>query len=86
MKKSGLDYLLQFSKIQKGEKIGNLEALEFCAIQEGTQMGHLIVDCMCHKSYKRFQISANILNWKITMFRKGALLSLDSLTVQSNQH
>jgi len=39
MANSGLDYLLSFSKIQKNEKIGEIEAIDFETINNGTQMG-----------------------------------------------
>ncbi|QNI53590.1 hypothetical protein SynBIOSE41_01066 [Synechococcus sp. BIOS-E4-1] len=82
MANSGLDYLLQFSKIQTGEIIGNIEAKDFSVIKDGSQMGHLIIDCRCTKYNKRFNIAASSLNWKITKFLKGSLQSLDYSTVQ----
>ena len=77
MTDSGLNYLLQFCKIQKGERIGNIEALGFETLNNASQMGHLIINCKCHKSDKIFKVSASLLNWKITKFQKGALRSLD---------
>ena len=81
MENSGLDYLLQFSKIQKNEKIGHIEAVDFETINNATQMGHLIVKCKCHKRDKEFNIPASVINWKITKYLKGALKSLDCETV-----
>ena len=78
----GLDYLLRFSKIQAGEIIGDIEAVEFKSINEAKQMGDLIITCRCHKFKKDFKIKASILNWKITKFRKGSLSSLDYATVR----
>ena len=73
----GLDCLLRFSKIKRGEQIGDIEALGFNVLKDGSQMGHLMIDCICHKSEKRFQIPASVMHWKITKFQKGALLELD---------
>ena len=73
----GLDYLLQFCKIQCGQQIGEIEALGFEVLKDGTQMGHLLINCICHKTKKRFQISANVLNWKITQFQKGGSRELN---------
>ncbi len=81
----GLNYLLQFSKIQKGEKIGDLEAIGFQVRGNGSQMGHLMIDCKCHVCNKQFQISASELNWKITKFQKGFLNSLDYTSICRNQ-
>ena len=77
MSDKGLDYLLQFSKIQKNEKIGDIEAINFEAIGNESQMGHLIVQCSCNKLNKQFKVPASVLNWKITKFKKGGLSSLD---------
>ena len=81
MKNSGLNYLLRFSKIQKNEKVGDIEAIDFKTIENGTQMGHLIITCKCYKYKKQFNIAASILNWKITKFIKGTSKSLDYATV-----
>ena len=81
MTNSGLNYLLQFSKIQKNEKVGDLEAIDFKTIKDGTQMGHLIITCKCGKYKKQFNIAASILNWKISKFIKGTSKSLDYETV-----
>ncbi len=81
MANSGLDYLLQFSKIQTGEIIGNIEAIKFSVIKDASQMGHLIINCHCTKHYKQFNIAASILNWKITKFLKGSSQSLDYSTL-----
>jgi len=81
MSDSGLDYLLRFSKIQKNEKIGDIEAINFEAIRDESQMGHLIVQCNCSKLNKRFKVSASVLNWKITKYQKGGLDSLDHETI-----
>ena len=77
MSDSGLDYLLQFSKIQKNEKIGDIKAISFETVGDGSQMGHLIVECSCNKLNKQFKVPASALNWKITKFKKGGLSSLD---------
>ena len=77
MDHSGLNYLLQFCKIEKGQRIGNIEAVGFETLSDASQMGHLIINCRCHKSDKNFRIRASVLNWKITKFQKGALNSLD---------
>ena len=82
MANSGLDYLLRFSKIQKNEKIGDIEAIDFETINSSTQMGHLIVKCKCHKYKKDFNIAASVLNWKITKYLKRSTQSLDYATVQ----
>ena len=82
MANSGLDYLLQFSKIQKNERIGDIEAVDFKVVNNGTQMGHLIIQCKCHKYDKVFDISASVLNWKISKYFKRASKSLDYTTVQ----
>ena len=82
MANSGLDYLLRFSKLQRNEKIGDIEAIDFKTINDGTQMGHLIVRCKCHKYNKDFDIAANVLNWKITKFLKKTSDSLDYATVK----
>ena len=82
MENAGLNYLLRFSKIQKKEKIGDIEAIDFKTINNGTQMGHLIVRCKCHKHKKDFNISASILNWKITKFYKRASKPLDYASIQ----
>ncbi len=77
MTHSGLEYLLEFSKIRKGERIGDIEAVDFKVSNNGIQMGHLTVICKCNKYNKQFSITANILNWKITKFSKKSLKSLD---------
>ena len=82
MANSGLDYLLRFSKIQKNERVGDIEAIDFKVINNGTQMGHLIIHCKCHKYNKVFNISASVLNWKIGKYFKRASKSLDYTTVQ----
>ena len=82
MANSGLNHLLKFSKIQRNERIGDIEAIDFKTIKTGNQMGHLIVRCKCHKYKKDFDIAASILNWKITKFLKSASESLDYATVQ----
>ena len=82
MPNSGLDYLLRFSKLQRNEKIGDIEAIDFKTINDGTQMGHLIVRCKCHKYNKDFDIAASVLNWKITKYLKRSTQSLDYATVQ----
>ena len=82
MANSGLDYLLQFSKIKMGQTIGGIQAIDFAVIKDGTQMGHLIITCNCIKYNKQFDIAASELNWRITRFRKGSIQSLDSSTVQ----
>ena len=81
----GLNYLLRFSKIQKDEKIGHLEAIGFQVRGNGSQMGHLMINCKCHRYNRQFQISANELNWKIKKFQKGWLNSLDYTSVSRNQ-
>ena len=86
MSDSGLDYLLRFSKIRKNEKIGDIEAINFEAIGDESQMGHLIVQCNCSKLNKRFKVSASVLNWKITKYQKGALDSLDYETIRKIRH
>ena len=86
MSDSGLDYLLRFSKIQKNEKIGDIEAINFEVIGNESQMGHLIVQCNCSKLNKRFKVSASVLNWKITKYQKGALDSLDYETIRKIRH
>ena len=86
MSESGLDYLLRFSKIRKNEKIGDIEAINFEAIGDESQMGHLIVQCNCSKLNKRFKVSASVLNWKITKYQKGALDSLDYETIRKIRH
>ena len=86
MSDKGLDYLLQFSKIQKNEKIGHIEAINFETIGDESQMGHLIVQCNCSKLNKRFKVSASALNWKITKYQKGALDSLDYETIRKIRH
>ena len=86
MSDSGLDYLLRFSKIQKNEKIGDIEAINFEAIGNESQMGHLIVQCNCSKLNKRFKVSASVLNWKITKFQKGNLDTLDYETICKAWH
>ena len=78
----GLDYLLQFSKIQKNERIGDIEAIDFKVINNGTQMGHLIIQCKCHKYNKGFDIAASELNWKISKYFKRASKSLNYTTFQ----
>ena len=82
MANSGLDYLLQFSKIQKNERVGDIEAIDFKVINNGTQMGHLIIQCKCHKYNKGFDVAASVLNWKISKYFKRASKSLDYTTVQ----
>jgi len=82
MANSGLDYLLRFSKIQKKVRIGDIEAIDFKTIENGTQMGHLIIRCKCHKYKKDFDIAASVLNWKITQFLKRSSTSLDYATVE----
>ena len=82
MEDNGLEYLLSFCKIKKGERVGDLEAVDFQVYGEGRQMEQLLIDCICHKCNKRrvqspFQIPASVLNWKITKFKKGGLPSLD---------
>ena len=86
MSDSGLDYLLRFSKIRKNEKIGDIEAINFEAIGDESQMGHLIVQCNCSKLNKRFKVSASVLNWKITKYQKGGLDSLDYETIRKIGH
>jgi len=86
MSESGLDYLLQFSKIQKNETIGDIQAINFETIGDGSQMGHLIVQCSCSKLNKFFKVSASVLNWKITKFQKGSLDSLDYETICTIRH
>ena len=86
MSYKGLDYLLRFSKIQKNEKIGHIEAINFETIADESQMGHLIVQCNCSKLNKRFKVSASVLNWKITKYQKGALDSLDYETIRKIRH
>ena len=81
----GLNYLLQFSKIKKGEKIGDLEAVDFQVRGNGSQMGHLMIDCKCHRYDRQFQVSASELNWKIAKFQKGCLNSLDYTSISKNQ-
>ena len=82
MANSGLDYLLQFSKIKKGQTIGGIQAIDFAVIKDGTQMGHLIITCNCTKYNQQFNIAASELNWRITKFLKGSMQSLDSSMVQ----
>ena len=82
MKTFGLEYLLQFSKIQKGQIIGDIEAVDFKTINTETQMGDLIISCRCRRLNQNFQIEASILNWKITKFQKGSLKSLNYKTIQ----
>ena len=82
MVNSGLDYLLRFSKIQRNEKIGDIEAIDFKTINTGTQMGHLIARCKCNKYKKEFNIAASVLNWKITKFLKRKSEFLDYSAVQ----
>ena len=82
MEHSGLDFLLRFSKIQRDEKIGDIEAIDFEVINNGTQMGHLIIQCKCHKYDKNFNIAASVLNWKISKYFKRASKSLNYKTVQ----
>ena len=82
MEHSGLDFLLRFSKIQRDEKIGDIEAIDFEVINNGTQMGHLIIRCKCHKYDKNFNIAASKLNWNISKYFKKASKSLDYTTVQ----
>ena len=84
MTHSGLEYLLEYSKIQKGERIGDIEAVDFKVSKDGTQMGHLTVICECHRHQKQFLITANILNWKITKFLKKSLKSLDYESVSGS--
>ena len=86
MSDSGLDYLLRFSKIQKNEKIGDIEAMSFETIGDESQMGHLIILCNCSKLNKRFKVSASALNWKITKFQKGGLKSLNYETICTIRH
>ena len=80
--KSGLNYLVQFSKIKKFERIGDLEAINFQVIGDGRQMGDLLIDCLCHRCNERtkekpYQAIGSQLNWKISKFQKGALSNLD---------
>ena len=80
--KSGLNYLLQYSKIQKFERIGDLEAINFQVLREGRQMGDLLIDCLCHRCNERtkenpYQAIGSQLNWKISKFQKGTLNNLD---------
>ena len=82
MKHSGLNYLSQYCKIKKNEVIGSIEAIDFKVTNDGTQMGHLMVVCRCEKHKKQFDISASVLNWKITKYIKGSLDSLDYTSVQ----
>ena len=82
MKHSGLNYLSQYCKIKKNEVIGFIEAIDFKVTNDGTQMGHLMVVCRCEKHKKQFDISASVLNWKITKYIKGSLDSLDYNSVQ----
>ncbi len=85
MMQFGLNYLLQFSKIHKGEKIGDLEAIDFQIRGNGSQMGHLMIDCKCHRCNRQFQVLASELNWKIKKFQKGCLNSLDCTSVSRNE-
>ena len=84
MANSGLYYLQQFSKIQIGEIIGDIEAIDFTVTENGSQMGHLIITCNCTKHNKQFNIAASELNWKITKFLKRSLKSLDYTTVKEH--
>ena len=82
MKGNALEYLLNFCKIKKGERICYLEAVNFQVYGNGRQMEHLLVDCICHKCNRRsvqspFQIPASVLNWKITKYQKGGMPDLD---------
>ena len=82
MANSGLDYLLQFSKIKMGQTIGGIQAIDFAVIKDGTQMGHLIITCNCMKYNQKFNVAASELNWKITKYLKGSMQFLDGSTVQ----
>ena len=84
MTHSGLDYLLEYCKIQKGERIGDIKAVDFKVSKDATQMGHLTVICKCYKHKKQFSITANILNWKITKFLKKSLKRLDYESVSGS--
>ena len=82
MTDKGLEYLLNFCKIKKGERVGDLEAVDFQVYGDGRQMEHLLIDCICHKCNRRsvqspFQIPASVLNWKITKYQKGGISTLD---------
>ena len=82
MTDKGLEYLLNFCKIKKGERVGDLEAVDFQVYGDGRQMEHLLIDCICHKCNRRsvqspFQIPASVLNWKITKYQKGVISTLD---------
>ena len=82
MTDKGLEYLLNFCKIKKGERVGDLEAVNFQVYGDGRQMEHLLIDCICHKCNRRsvespFQIPASVLNWKITKYQKGGISTLD---------
>ena len=83
MKRSGIDYLLQFSKIQQNQCIGDVEAVDFKVLGDGTQMGHLIISCECKKYLKRFDVQASVLNWKISKFLKGSIECLDYASIKS---
>ena len=80
--KSGLTYLIRYSKIQKFERIGDLEAINFQVLRDGRQMGDLLIDCLCYRCNERtkenpYQAIGSQLNWKISKFQKGSLKSLD---------
>ena len=85
MKQSGINYLLQFSKIQLNQCIGDIEAVDFKVLGDGTQMGHLIVSCECKKYLKRFDVPASVLNWKISKFLKGSVDRLDYASITGDQ-
>ena len=85
MKRSGIDYLLQFSKIQQDQCIGDVEAVGFKVLGDGTQMGHLIISCECKKYLKRFDVQGSVLNWKISKFLKGSVDRLDYASITGDQ-
>ena len=85
MKQSGINYLLQFSKIQLNQRIGDVEAVDFKVLGDGTQMGHLIISCECKKYLKRFDVQASVLNWKISKFLKGSIYRLDYASITGDQ-
>ena len=85
MKRSGIDYLLQFSKIQQNQCIGDIEAVNFKVLGDGTQMGHLIVSCECKKYLKKFDVQGSVLNWKISKFLKGSVDRLNYASIKGDQ-
>ena len=88
--KSGLNYLIEYSKIKKFERIGDLEAINFQVLGDGRQMGDLLIDCLCHRCNERtkenpYQAIGSQLNWKISKFQKGTLNNLDCGCSQKNK-